>query len=117
MVRTSFPPVESLSETTVQEAIPLVEIEGYVAQAYELNRYWVNDDNPVYSATLNMTVDGNQIILFRENISGVDLIRDCEEVLATGTVRVHGTQGSLDDLDGKTRQYINTTEWAPACPG
>jgi len=54
MVRTSFPPVESLSETVVKEAIPLVEIEGYVAQVYELCRYWVDDDNLVYSATLHM---------------------------------------------------------------
>ena len=116
MVRTSSPPVESLSETVVKEAIPLVEIEGYVAQAYELNRYWANDDNLVYSATLHMISFSPEVILFRENVSGVDLIRDCEEVLATGTVRVNGTQGTLDDLDGKTRQYINVTEWASACP-
>jgi len=63
-----------------------------------------------------MTVGQKQIILFRENISGVDLIHDCEEALATGTVKVQGTQGTLDDMDTKSCQYINVTEWAPACP-
>ena len=87
-----------------------------MAQAYELCRYWLDDDNLVYSATLQMTIDGKQIILFREDISGVDLIHDCEEVLATGTVKVHGTQGTLDDMDGKIRQYINVTVWASTCP-
>jgi len=73
MLRTSSPPADSLPKTALKAALPLVEIEGYVAQAYELCRYWLDDDNLVYSATLNMTIDGNQIILFRENVSGVDL--------------------------------------------
>ncbi len=91
MTKASSPPVESLSETTVQDAIPLVEIEGYVAQAYELNRYWANDDNLVYSATLHMISFSPEVILFRENVSGVDLVRDCEDALSTGTVKVKGT--------------------------
>ena len=101
--------VSTLGRVDVREAIPLVEIEGRVAQAYELSRYWLDDDNLVYSAPLHMTVDGKQIVLFRENVSGVDLIRDCEEALATGTVKVQGTQGTLDDMDGKARQHINVT--------
>jgi len=72
MTEPSSPPVESLPKTALKEAIPLVEIEGQVAQAYELCRYWVDDDNLVYSATLNMTADAKQIILFRENVSGVE---------------------------------------------
>ena len=108
--------MESLSKTVVKEAMPLVEIEGHVAQAYELCRYWVEDDNLVYSPALNMTVGQKEILLFRENVSGVDLVRDCEEALATGTVKVKGAQGTLEDMDGKTRQYINVTEWAPSCP-
>jgi len=93
MPKTSLPPGESLSETKVQEAIPLVEIEGCVAQAYELNRYWVNDDNLVYSATLHMISFSPEVILFRENVSGEDLVRDCEEALTTRTVKVKGTRG------------------------
>ena len=116
MLRTSSPPVDSLSKTVVQGAVPLVEVEGYVAQAYELCRYWIDDDNLVYSAALNMTSGQKEILLFRENISGVDLIRDCEQVLATGSVKVKGSQGTLDDMDSKQRQYINVTEWASACP-
>ena len=64
------------------------------AQLHQL-WYWIDDDNLVYSAALKMTAGQKEMLLFRENISGVDLIRDCEEVLATGTVRVRGTQGTL----------------------
>ena len=63
-----------------------------------------------------MTSGQKEILLFRENVSGVDLIRDCEEALATGTVKVKGTRGTLEDIDGKACQYINVTEWASACP-
>ena len=93
-----------------------MEIEGYVAQVYGLNRYWVVDDNLVYSATLHMISFSPEVILFRENVSRVDLIRDCEEALATGTVKVKGTQGTLEDTDGQDKQYIIVAEWAPACP-
>lgn len=63
-----------------------------------------------------MTAGQKEILLFRENVSGVDLVRDCEEAVATGTVKVKGTQGTLEDMDGKKRQYITVTEWTPACP-
>ena len=108
--------VSTLGEVDVRQAISLAELEGQVAQAYDLCRYWLDNDNLVYSATLYMTADAKQIKLFRENISGVDLILNYQEALATGTVKVQGTQGTLDDMDGKTRQYINVTEWALACP-
>ncbi len=65
MPKTSLPPGESLSETVLKEAIPLVEMEGHVAQAYDLCRYWVDDDNLVYSAALNMTSGQKEILLFR----------------------------------------------------
>ena len=71
--------------------------------------------NPVYSATLHMTAGQKQVVLFRGNISGLDLVRGCEEALATGTAKVKGTQGTLEDIDGKARQYITVAEWAPAC--
>ena len=108
-----IPTLEYPEATSSRPTFSTVTMRGQAGHFNRLHSYWLDDDNLVYSATIELISGGITVLLLREGISDVELIRDCAEALATGTVEVIGC---FDKGDPNSLPCLTVASWRPSSP-